>query len=101
VRTGVWPGSESIPFFEKYAKGTMHQGDADQAHVDFIKSYINELIDQLEKDYRSGALSSIQGFATHTYGLPMERIEEVITCTLAHDSLHLGYALAQRRALSI
>jgi hypothetical protein len=99
IRTGIWPENTEIPYFDRYKKGTIHQVDADETHLAFLKNYLQESIDQLERDYQEGKLSTIQGYATHTYGLHMATIEEVITCTLAHDSLHLGYALAQKRAL--
>jgi hypothetical protein len=100
-RTGIWPAHAEIPFFERYRKGSKHEIDADEDHMAFLKAYSLSSIDQLEQDYQAGVFASMEGYATHTYGLHMSTIEEVITCTLAHDSLHLGYALAQKRALKL
>src|SRR5690606_1532164 len=97
-RTGV-QADRQIPFVESYGKGTKPEHWIGGAEINALKTQARNNIDVIEQDYRNGVFVSITPFATSTYGLEMDTIEKVITATLAHDNLHLGYAMAIRRAL--
>ncbi len=97
-RTEVDPHKQ-IPFVESYGKGTKPEKWIGEEELHTLKIQLFSSIQQIEDDYRDGVFSNITPFATSTYGLEMNTIEEVLTVTLAHDNLHLGYATAIRRAL--
>jgi hypothetical protein len=96
VRSGVTPELD-IPFKSKYGKGSKPEGFIPQEEIDELKKQLFSTIDEVEKDYAAGVFKNITPYSTATYLHEMHSIEEIITCTLAHDSLHFGYAQAQRK----
>ncbi len=100
LRTGVKPDYE-VPFLSAYGKGTKPEKWIDAVELATLKDQLVSSIQQIEADYHAGVFSHIRPFVTSTYGSELPTIEAVITTTLAHDNLHLGYALAQRRAIKI
>jgi len=98
-RTQVAPDYE-IPFQPGYAKGTSPEKWISVEEIDALKTQLFTSIDRIEQDYADGVFAQISPFATATYGLEMPTIEDVLTASLAHDNLHLGYAMAIRRALN-
>ncbi|MGJ1197633.1 DinB family protein [Sphingobacterium spiritivorum] len=99
VRTGILADASSIAYNEDYKKDTKPTRHVSKEEIEALKLYAVETISKLEKDYHNGVFSSIQPFSTSTYGTEMSTIEEVLTVTLAHDNLHWGYAMAQRRMI--
>jgi len=97
-RTGVQPNRE-IPFLDGYTKGTIPEKWINREEIDILKTQATASIDQLIQDYRNGLFANISPFATSTYSLTMNTIEEVLTASLAHDNLHFGYAQGIRKAL--
>lgn len=97
-RTAVQPDRE-IQFLQAYAKGTAPTNWIGEEELAILKSQAKETILQIEQDYAAGVFAPITPFSTETYGLEMDSIEEVFTMTLAHDNLHLGYAMALRKAV--
>lgn len=97
-RTGIQP-DRYIAFVDNYGKGTAPQQWINAEELQLLKAQALTTIDELEADYRKGMFSAIDAFATSTYKLGMETIEEVLTASLAHDNLHFGYAMSIRRAL--
>ncbi len=96
VRSGVKPGLD-IPFKSKFGKDTKPESFISQEEIDELKKQLLATIDELEKDYAAGVFKNITPYSTSTYKHEMHSIDEIITCTLAHDSLHYGYALAQKK----
>ncbi|SEK20632.1 DinB family protein [Parapedobacter koreensis] len=97
-RTQVMPAYD-IPFASDYGKGTKPERWIGAAELDTLKGQLVSSIQQIETDYNNGVFARISPYATSTYGLEINTIEEVFTATLAHDNLHYGYAMAIRRAL--
>lgn len=98
-RTAVWTDRE-IPFNAHYAKGTKPETRISATEINALKSQAVESIRQIEQDYKNGVFGNITPFATSTYGLEMDTIEQVLTATLAHDNLHLGCAIALKKAIN-
>lgn len=96
VRPNVKPGI-GIPFRMKYQKDSKPEGFITQDEIDTLKQQLFSTIDAIEEDIKNNVFKNITPYATSTYGYEMKTIEEILTCTLAHDSLHYGYALAQRK----
>lgn len=96
VRPNVQP-NKNIPFREKYQKGSRPEGFIPQEEIDALKQQLLSTIDAIEQDVQNGIFNTVQPYATHTYRHEMTTIEEILTCTLAHDSMHYGYAAAQKK----
>lgn len=98
VRTGI-DKTKEIPYLKKYAKGSKPGQYVDDHEIAFLKEHVFSSIDSLEADYKNNVFKHIEPFATETYGKMMTSIEEVITCTLAHDNFHFGYVKALQKAV--
>lgn len=53
----------------------------------------------IQADMDNGVLQSYEPYTT-SYGVELNSLEEALRFNLIHESLHLGYAMAQRRALT-
>ncbi len=98
LRTGVEPAKD-IPLLTKYTKGSRPEAFVSGEEIAFLKEQAITSIDGLEADYTNRRFQHITAFATDTYGKNMRSIEEVITCTLAHDNFHFGYVKALQKAV--
>ena len=98
LRTGIQPDRE-VPFIATYGKGTVPTNWIGAEELNLLKAQAEETILLIEQDYAKGVFHTMTPFATETYGLEMDTIEKVLTTTLAHDNLHLGYATALRKAV--
>ncbi len=98
LRTGV-EKDKVIPHLRKYGKGSKPEELVGKDEIAFLKDNILLSIDLLEADYKNNVFRQIAPFATETYGKTMDAIEEVITCTLAHDNFHFGYVKALQKAV--
>ena len=96
VRSEVKPDLD-IRFKTKYQKGSRPEGFITQEEIDILKHLLVSTVNAIEEDVKNNIFKTITPYATSTYGYEMTTIEEILTCTLAHDSLHYGYAFAQRR----
>ena len=86
-----------IKYFDKYQKGTIPENFITEQEIGELKNMLFATIDAIEADIKQNVFSNIKPFSTQTYGLEMSSIEEIITCSLAHDAMHYGVALAQRK----
>lgn len=89
--------NKAIEFREKYQKGSKPESFISQEEIDELKLQILSTIDSIEQDVKMGVFKNIIPYPTHTYRYEMTTIEEILTCSLAHDSMHYGYALAQKK----
>lgn len=96
VRSGVKPDLD-IKFRSKYGKDSKPESFITQEEIDILKEQLVSTIDKIENDLKADIFKNITPYSTATYKHEMHSIEEILTCTLAHDSMHYGYALAQRR----
>lgn len=100
VRSGVAPAFK-VPFGNLFGKGTRPDGLITQETVDALKELAVTSLDQLEADIATGRFDQITPYNTDTYEYTMSSIGEVLTCCLAHESLHLGIGKSQKAALMI
>lgn len=99
LRSGVQPDID-IPFLHKYQRGTKPEGFISQQEIDTLKDQAVSSLSKIEEDIVKDVFADVIPFSTATYGYAMGSIEEVIACCLAHESLHLGYAMAQRKLIT-
>lgn len=90
----------SIPgdVVSKYRRGTKPDGFIDSEEISYLKSLLFSSFDDLEKDRNAGLLNNYNAFTT-SMGIVLDNIDDVINYTGSHDSLHLGYILALKRAI--
>ena len=98
VRSGVKPDLD-IKFKSKYSKDSRPESFITQEEIDILKEQLLSTIDKIESDLKAGVFKNITPYSTATYKHEMYSIEEILTCTLAHDSMHYGYALAQKKSV--
>ncbi len=100
LRSGIDTGIE-IPYFGKYQKGSKPEAFISAQEIEELKKTAVSSIDNIEKDFKNNVFKTIPDpYPTATYGYVMNSIEEIVTCCLAHESLHYGYAAAIKRALN-
>ncbi len=96
VRPEVKPDLD-IRFKIKYQEGSKPEGFITQEEIDILKQQLVSTINAIEEDVKNNVFERITPYSTATYGYEMTTIEEILTCSLAHDSLHYGCALAQSK----
>ena len=96
VRSEVKPDLD-IRFRAKYQKGSKPESFIMQEEIDILKQQLVSTINAIEEDVKNNVFEKVTPYSTVTYGHEMTTIEEILTCTLAHDSLHYGCALSQSK----
>lgn len=99
VRTGIRQSADFVQYLSAYQKGSKPSYTVTQEEVDNLKELALSTIAEIEADYDKGLFATIQPYDTATYGAILNSFEEVVLTTIGHDNLHLGYAIAQRRAI--
>lgn len=99
VRTGITSDTAAIKYLDAYKKGSKPSYFVSTAEVSELKELALSTIERIEKDHENGVFQKIQPYDTATYGASLLNFSEVLITTSGHDNLHLGYAMAQRRAL--
>ena len=85
-------------FVEAYKKGSKPEGKVSEAE---IKKYVEKavsLIGQTSADLETGIFKKFVSYIT-SYGITISNIEEAIDFVNIHEGLHLGYAMALRKAV--
>jgi DinB family protein len=99
LRSAVDPGIE-IMYLSAYQKGSKPGAFVSEEGFEVLKQIAVSSMDKIERDLKNGDFNVIpNAFTTATYGFEMATFEEIIACCLAHESMHLGYASAIKRAL--
>ena len=96
-------GLESVlsdDFIEKFKKGTKTEDEATQEHVDFVKSMLFSPIEKTQEDYKNGVFKTYNEYTVST-GSTLSNVEAAIAFNNFHEGIHLGYILAQRKALGL
>lgn len=99
VRTGV-DANREVPFADKYRNGTKPETWIEQNEIDELKSLLLTSIDTVEQDYQQGAFGKTEAYTTHTFGLMLHNIDDVLECCALHDTLHLGNVMMMIKMLT-
>ena len=83
---------------ETYKKGTMPKLDVSAAELEDLGFLLTETSKTLIKDYDADLFSDYTSYTT-SFGLDLKNIQDAIIFNNIHESLHLGYAMAQKRAI--
>lgn len=92
------PSGLEKDFILKYAKGSFPETDASDQEINFIKEQLIHQVDDLKKDWEAGIFKEYHAYET-SYGYTLTNIEEAIHFSNVHQSLHLGYMMAMKRAI--
>ena len=83
----------------KYKKGTAPSGEVDADELERLKYFALSSIDNLQNDLKAKRFEYFESYET-SYGFTLENIEDAMDFNLVHESMHLGYAMAMRKAFA-
>lgn len=87
-------------FVDTYKKGTKTEHNATQAEVDIVKDLLFSTIDKTQEDYANNVFKTYNEYTVSTKST-LTSTEDAITFNVFHEGIHLGYILAQKKALGI
>jgi hypothetical protein len=82
----------------KYQKGSRPEGLISESEILYYKEKAFILLDDLREDVAKGIFNNYQPVTT-AFGVTLNNIEDAVAYFTTHDNLHLGYALALKRAV--
>ena len=85
-------------WIETYKKGTLPNLNVQQSEVDDLAFLLTETSKVLMKDYDDDFFPDYTSYTT-SFGLDLKDIQDAIIFNNMHESMHLGYAMAQKRAI--
>ena len=85
-------------WIETYKKGTLPNLNVQQSEVDDLAFLLTETSKVLLKDYDDDFFPDYTSYTT-SFGLDLKNIQDAIIFNNMHESIHLGYAMAQKRAI--
>ena len=83
---------------EMFGKGSKPADWTDPPEYSSLFAPLTELAAKFETDYREGIFKEFQPYKTSA-GIELNTIDEAVTFNNLHEGIHLGYAMALRRAL--
>lgn len=81
-----------------FRKGTKPEKVHTTAELEGLKRLANTTLEQLEADLSEGLFDAFESYPT-SYGIELTSIKEAVAFNEVHEALHLGYAMALKRAL--
>ncbi len=85
-------------WIETYKKGTLPKLDVAQSEVDDLAFLLTETAKILVKDYDAEFFTDYTSYTT-SFGLDLKTIQDAIIFNNMHETQHLGYIMAQKRAI--
>lgn len=82
----------------RYKKGTEPEQDATKDEVEMLKHFAISSVNRFEVDLQADRFSHYTPYET-SYGFTLNNINDAIAFNLAHENMHLGYAMALRKVL--
>lgn len=83
---------------ENYKKGTLANLNVSESEVEDLGFLLIETSKILMKDYDDDFFTDYTAYST-SFGVDLKNIQDAIIFNNMHEGLHLGYAMAQKRAL--
>ena len=84
----------------QFRKGTKPERAVEQEEVQQLLAWAESSLANLENVYEKGLLQNYTSYET-SYGFTLHSIEDALSFCCAHEALHLGYAMAQKRLVVI
>lgn len=85
-------------WIETYKKGTLPNLNVQASEVEDLEFLLIETSKILMKDYDDDFFSDYTPYTT-SFGMDLKSIQDAIIFNNMHESIHYGYALAQKRAI--
>lgn len=85
-------------WIENYKKGTLANLDVSQEDVDNLAFLLTETSKIMVRDYDDGFFTDYTPYTT-SFGLDLKSIQDAIIFNNLHEGLHIGYVMAQKRAI--
>lgn len=85
-------------WIETYKKGTLPNLEVSPTEIEDLGFLLTETSKILIKDYDADFFSDYTPYST-SFGLDLKNIQDAIVFNNMHESLHYGYAMAQKRAI--
>lgn len=92
------PFRASEELIAAFRKGTRPKRQYSHQETEEIKVLAISAIDTFEQDWEADAFGPFTAYPT-SFGLTLHNLEEAIAFNAAHEALHLGYAMALKKAL--
>ena len=93
------PSMLSDDMINKYRKGTKPDTPVNQEEVDSINKLLFATIEKTKMDLTKGVFKEYNAYTVSTTGNTLTNVEEALQFALFHEGLHLGYILAQLKAI--
>ena len=84
---------------ERYRRGTKPEGRVAQKEIDYIRQRLIETVALAEQDIAQDIFQSFHPYTT-TFGMELKSIEDAMHFNNLHETLHLGYMMAQKRLVT-
>ncbi|QDP85940.1 DinB family protein [Chryseobacterium sp. SNU WT5] len=85
-------------WIETYKKGTLPVLDVPQSEMEDLAFLLTETSKILMKDFDADFFTDYTSYTT-SFGLDLKNIQDAIIFNNMHETQHLGYAMAQKRAI--
>ncbi len=85
-------------YVRKYSKGTKPESFLDENEFSFLKEQAVCLIDELVNELKMETFKSFNSYVT-SFGVELNVVDDSIKFITMHDGLHLGYAMALKKAI--
>ena len=82
----------------KYSKGTMPETFFDEAELEFLKTQSVLLIEHLIEDMNANLFNNYTPYTT-SFNVSLTSVDDAVKFLTMHEGLHLGYAMAIKRAI--
>lgn len=89
---------DAARWIDRYKKGTLPNFDVDKVEKEHLEHILIATSEVLVEDYDAGLFSDYKSYTT-SFGLDLKNIQDAIIFNNIHEGMHLGYAMAQKRAL--
>ncbi len=83
---------------ESFRKGSKPEKSFSTEDLEKLKSLSITNLEALKKDLEQDKFSEYQAYTT-SFGISLNNISEAIAFNAMHEAMHLGYVMAQKRAL--
>ncbi len=87
-------------YFPLYKGGTKPEADLTTEELDTLKSLFEEQTNIMESDFSQGVFKEYREWNHGMTGIDIDSIDTAIQFLTFHESLHLGYIMALKKAIS-
>ncbi|GGF17325.1 DinB family protein [Echinicola rosea] len=83
---------------EKYRKGTKPESPITSKELEELKVLALSTLESFKNDLLAGSFATFTEYTT-SFGVTLKNISEAVEFNAIHEGMHLGYAMAQRKAV--